>query len=126
MNSSLDTICQQISQGRQLARQLTLVLRGQSLNEVDFRVLWLLSRQGSMRLEQRGIAEQLGVSPAQVSTLVEKLRRQNLIDPHINDGDPRRQHWQLTSLGRERFGAAVAIVEHFLTLQPHSQQEEAA
>ena len=111
MSDSLDTICQHISLGRQLARQLAGALRGLAVNETEFRLLWLLSQQAAAGLEQRRLAEQLGVSPAQVSSVVEKLRSQQLIEPIINRADRRRQHWQLTPVGQHQLQLTVVEVE---------------
>jgi DNA-binding MarR family transcriptional regulator len=107
----LDTICQQIALGRQMAQRLAKALRGRTLLEVEFRLLWQLSRQAATRTEQRRLAQQLGVSPAQVSAVVDKLRRQQLIESIADHTDRRRQHWQLTRAGYQQFRAIVAEVE---------------
>lgn len=101
-----------------MARQLAGALRGQALSEAEFRLLWLLSRQVAAGLEQRRLAEELGVSPAQVSATVEKLRCQQLIEPKANNTDRRRQHWQLTPTGQQQFDAIGAEVESLVGNAP--------
>lgn len=132
---SLDTICQQIACGRQLARQLTSALRGQAVGEAELRLLWLLSRQTTAGLQQSGLAEQLGVSPAQVSSMVDNLRRQQIIQPITDENDRRRQRWQLTASGCQQLEAVTIAVElyfrdHERTLpnqmRARSPQEDAA
>ncbi|MGI9428133.1 MAG: MarR family winged helix-turn-helix transcriptional regulator [Bythopirellula sp.] len=114
----LDTICQQIALGRQLAQRLAKALRGRAVLEVEFRLLWLLSRQAARRIEQRSLAQQLGVSPAQVSSVVDKLRRQQFIESIPDETDRRRQHWQLTRSGQQQFQAIVAEVQPLLEAAP--------
>lgn len=96
-----DAICRRIADGRRLARLLAAALFDYSLSEAGFRLLWLLRETGQSSLEQSTLVERLGISPAQVSALVEKLRSQQIIALVADGNDRRRKHWQLTASGRE-------------------------
>jgi hypothetical protein len=52
----------------------------------------------------------LGVSPAQVSALVERMRRKGLLDGCRPPGDRRRQMWRLTDRGRDALGDAFRAI----------------
>ena len=110
----IDRVCRCIATGRALARQLAAALRKHDYGETEFRLLWLLRERSDISAaastEQSALAEQLGISPAQVSAIVEKLRTQRAITPVTDRKDRRRQLWQLTASGREGFEAIVAAV----------------
>jgi len=110
-HSSLDTLCRRIADGRRLARRLALALREHELGEAEFRLLWLLLKTERASLEQSLLVEELGLSPAQVSALVERLRSQKMIAPVVASKDRRRKLWQLTASGRKNFAAIIATVE---------------
>jgi DNA-binding MarR family transcriptional regulator len=57
---------------------------------------------------QSDLAEQVGVSPAQASALVEQLKKRGLIDSHREAADRRRQRWTITNSGR---GVLVVAIE---------------
>ena len=136
MKQDLNTLCQQIAHGRQLARALSAALNGQELNESEFRLLWLLAseseRAGDARLEQRALAERLGISTGQVSAVVERLCGRQLIARITDEQDRRRQLWQLTTPGRKFFSTLSSVVDSALfedrhaSIQPLSLREEAA
>lgn len=58
-------------------------------------------------LAQQDIAEALGVSPGQVSGLVDRLQQRGLVQPHRLPHDRRRQLWTLTDQGRQLLSAAL-------------------
>jgi len=103
----LDTACLIIATGRSLARQLTVALGEHQLSEAEFRLLWRLYAYSAdvhqRTFEQSALAEPLGISPAQVSAIVEKLRRQEFISSVAHASDRRRRLWRLTAEGRLRF-----------------------
>lgn len=113
-DQQLEEACQIISHGRILARQLAKALHSFGLNESEFRLLWLLrnsdATNNSYCLDQRSIAALLGLSPAQVSTTVEKLRQQGIVESLGDGKDRRRQLWQLTAAGSNR----VSNISHRL------------
>jgi len=127
----LGTICRRVAEGRRLARQLALVVREHAMNETEFRLLWLLRETEGEILEQSTLVEELGISPAQVSALVEKLRSQQILDSGTDRNDRRRKLWQLTASSRENFEAVIASVESRLfsvdsEIGSHSQRKDAA
>jgi len=107
----LDKICRRIADGRRLARQLALVVREHALSEAEFRLLWLLRETAQASLEQSELVQGLGISSAQVSALVEKLRVQQILALSTDEKDRRRKLWQLTASGREHFESVIQTVE---------------
>jgi DNA-binding MarR family transcriptional regulator len=105
VKQTLNTLCQQIALGRHLARALNAALKNWPLTESEFRLLWLLTQaappHGTAQLEQRAIAQRLGLSAGQVSAMVERLRCQQLLTPITNSQDRRQQQWQLTGQGQQ-------------------------
>jgi DNA-binding MarR family transcriptional regulator len=83
--------------GRAMRDQLRRCLAPRQVGEQEFMVLWVC--RAAPGLVQKALARQLGVSPAQVSSLVEGLRRQGLLDGRRPAGDRRRQEWHLTQAG---------------------------
>lgn len=69
------------------------------LSEQEFLVLWLCGDQSLMHRGQGELAEVVGVSAAQMSGLVERLRRRSLLRFERLGTDRRRQVWQLTDEG---------------------------
>ncbi|NOZ40049.1 MAG: winged helix-turn-helix transcriptional regulator [Planctomycetes bacterium] len=131
----LDLICRRISEGRGLARQLASAVREHEISEAEFRLLWLLSETDQANFEQSRLIEGLGISSAQVSALVEKLRYQQFLTPVIDSKDRRRKYWKMTASGRKRFKAILATVRqksrHWVFLDrshehSHSPREDAA
>ena len=73
------------------------------------------------------MAEELGLSPAQVSALVERLYTIHAIHPSSTRRDRRRQRWELDSVGKELLAEFVQRLSEtdlscFLVL-PMSQNE---
>jgi DNA-binding MarR family transcriptional regulator len=84
---------------RQLRRMLSDRLSGLGLSDTDFLVLWLCHRAEPRGLVQRDLAEALGVSPPQMSGLVERLRQQKLLTSRRCQLDRRRQLWGIDLAG---------------------------
>jgi DNA-binding MarR family transcriptional regulator len=61
--------------------------------------------------DQAALADRLAVSAAQVSGVVERLRRSQLIARPAVDGDRRRQFWQVTAAGDELVQRIIAAVD---------------
>ena len=105
----IDLACQAVVAGKQAAHQLALLAKQLGLNESEFRLLWLLKCSGiesqrsdnssSSNYDQKTISVQLALSPAQVSTVVEKLRQCNLIMCCPSATDRRRNTWSITTQG---------------------------
>lgn len=82
----------------QLRHEIDATASARGLSATEFEVLWLC------RLalpSQNQIAEQLSLSPAQISALVERMRGKGLIVGERSIEDRRRQAWRLTPAGRE-------------------------
>lgn len=107
----LDKTCRRIADGRRLARLLASEVREYAMSEAEFRLLWLLRETAQASLEQSELVKGLGISSAQVSALVEKLRAQQIIAPDTDEKDRRRKLWQLTASGREWFESVIETVE---------------
>jgi DNA-binding MarR family transcriptional regulator len=86
--------------GRRAARALADWLRRFELSEPEFQVLWRLRDVSSDGLDQTTLANQLALSPAQVSVTVERLGTQGWIAAHSRPEDRRRRLWQLSASGR--------------------------
>jgi DNA-binding MarR family transcriptional regulator len=84
---------------RQLRRMLADRLSSSGLSDTDFLVLWLCHRAEPRGLVQRDLAEALGVSPPQMSGLVERMRQQKLLTSRRCPLDRRRQLWGLDLAG---------------------------
>ncbi|NOY43165.1 MAG: MarR family transcriptional regulator [Planctomycetes bacterium] len=104
----IDAACQMIATGRIVANQLAVHAKSFGLTEAEFRLLWLLrticDQQSASRppqlLNQKAMCERLGLSPAQISAVVERLRKEGLIVGQASATDRRQNVWQLTSSGQ--------------------------
>jgi len=80
---------------------LTERLGVRGLSDGDFWVLWLCSRAAPNGFVQHELAAATGVSAAQMSGLVERLRQHGLLAGCRGDRDRRRQYWRLTTAGED-------------------------
>jgi DNA-binding MarR family transcriptional regulator len=69
------------------------------LSEPELALLWACTRVPAGGLSQSALAEQLAVSPAHISGLVERLSRLGLLRGRRADGDRRRHLCELTPAG---------------------------
>jgi DNA-binding MarR family transcriptional regulator len=90
--------------------------RSQGLNAVEFSILYLCATRGDEPVPQNELAGQLGISPAQISTLVERLRAKDLIQAQRPAKDRRKKFWQTTARGNE------LLSEILLDLKPWLDQ----
>jgi len=88
--------CHRLLRARLIER---LGVRG--LGDGDFWVLWLCSLAAPNGFVQHELAASAGVSPAQMSGLVERLRQRGLLAGCRGDRDRRRQYWRLTPAGED-------------------------
>lgn len=95
----VDRACRTVIEGRRAARAMAPWCRRFGLSEPGFQVLWCLRAMCGEGLDQSTLAGRLALSPAQVSTMVERLRAQRLIAQRHVPGDRRRRLWQLSSGG---------------------------
>ncbi|GAA4434121.1 MarR family winged helix-turn-helix transcriptional regulator [Bremerella cremea] len=75
-----------------------------SLSENAFFVLVLCQQNLEKPLPQAALARTVGLSPAQLSNLVEQLRQDGWIESSRDANDRRRQFWTLTPDGNRRLG----------------------
>jgi len=120
--SQIDAGCRLIAAGRQMARDLAAMVRGSGVSEAEFRLLWLLRSKSASEpcqsRDQKQLAERLGLSPAQVSALVERLRAEDKIVASPTPGDRRRQVWQLTPTGVALVSELSRLLETSLGVSP--------
>jgi DNA-binding MarR family transcriptional regulator len=62
-------------------------------------MLWACARAPAGSRRQNELAEELAVSPAHVSGVVEGLRRRGLLECSMVEGDRRLRCWRLTPAG---------------------------
>lgn len=122
----INATCRSAAEGKLAARRIAAWLSGSAINEPEFRLLWLLagaanSGASAAALDQADLAEQLVVSPAQVSGAVERLRSLGLVERIQHQRDRRRQLWSVTEAGDALLQLIVARVR-----EAASQQEAAA
>ena len=106
---SLLRLLQQIAvAGRQLKRVLTRFLDDCDLNDTELLLLWVCHGAGVEGIAQNRLADSVGLSPAQVSGLVERMGRRNLIERYSGSADRRRRLWKISSTGRQTLGEVLA------------------
>jgi MarR family transcriptional regulator, transcriptional regulator for hemolysin len=89
---------------RQLRRLLDELAGTVQLSDSELLVVWMCCHPDG--LAQVALAGAIGVSPAQMSGIVERLGRRGLIAMQRSPLDRRRQVWRTTPAGRE-LGAAL-------------------
>lgn len=92
------------SASRQLRRRLVEVGAALELTDSELLVVWLCSGCGRVQGE---LAGSIGVSPAQMSGLVERLRARGLVAMHRSSTDRRRQVWRTTASGQTLLATAA-------------------
>jgi DNA-binding MarR family transcriptional regulator len=113
----IDAACRRAVLGKLAVRDIASWIAAFGVSETEFRVLWrLLTAENAARpvdstpcLDQADLAHDLAVSPAQVSAVVDRLRRANLIAAAPIE-DRRRQVWRLSAAGHELLSTIVAAV----------------
>jgi DNA-binding MarR family transcriptional regulator len=94
--------------GRVLRDEIRLRLQRWEVSESEFSLLWACKDAPSSGRGQNELAKVLAVSPAQVSAMVEQLRRKRLLRGRRATGDRRRQLWRLTPAGQTTVEVALA------------------
>lgn len=113
----IDAACQLCVAGKLALRDVAAWAQPFGLSETEFRLLWLLSQVGrcveraATALDQGDLAERLAVSTGQISAVVERLQKRELVDRVLDGGDRRRQLWRLAPAGEAVMLAVVASVE---------------
>src|SRR5690242_16101330 len=83
----VDRLCQMAVDGRQAVRALAHWSALLQLSEAELQILWGLRTAQAWGVDQTTLATQLALSPALVSSCVEKLRVRGLIAHHQTGGD---------------------------------------
>ena len=110
--------------GRQLRRQLSAVAADCDLNDSELLVVWLCNDAGRVQVE---LAAAIGVSPAQMSGLVERLGRRGLVAMNRLASDRRRQVWKTSPAGLTLLAQVAAPLESLAaelcqSVAPHEQR----
>jgi len=92
------------SASRQLRRRLADVGQALSLSDTELLVIWLCSGGGRVQVELAGL---IGISPAQMSGMVERLRSRGLVAMHRLAMDRRRQVWRTSPSGQALLARAA-------------------
>ncbi len=102
---------------RELRLALTDRIHRWGIHDVELLVLWLCQETADPGIAQSELVAEIGVSAAQVSGLVERLRRQKLLISKRCDSDRRKQYWTLTKEGvrlLDEIQADLSVVSHGL------------
>lgn len=88
-----------IALARQMRRGMAAAGRPASMGETELLALWACSFEACAGINQSRLCARLGVSPAQVSGVVDSLRRRGLLTGDRDQSDRRRQLWRPTPEG---------------------------
>jgi MarR family 2-MHQ and catechol resistance regulon transcriptional repressor len=113
---------------RQLRRRLGELAAGSELTDGELLVIWLCSGDAE-GLIQGELAEAIGISPAQMSSVAERLRQRGLLAMERSPLDRRRQVWRSTPAGRGLLAALqlqlLALAQQFEAFVPPADQQAA-
>src|SRR5262245_15004505 len=87
-----------------LRRRLADVAAELGLSDTELLVVWLCSGGGRVQIDLAGA---IGISPAQMSGMVERLRSRGLVAMHRLAMDRRRQVWRTTPCGQSLLSHAA-------------------
>src|SRR5262245_19472075 len=87
-----------------LRRRLADVAAELGLSDTELLVIWLCSGGGRVQVDLAGA---IGISPAQMSGMVERLRSRGLVAMHRLAMDRRRQVWRTTAAGQSLLADAA-------------------
>ncbi|HZN35845.1 MAG TPA: MarR family winged helix-turn-helix transcriptional regulator [Pirellulaceae bacterium] len=90
---------------RQLRRRLADVAASCELSDGELLVIWLCHGAGNVQVD---LAAAIGVSPAQMSGLVERLGQRGLVAMNRSVRDRRRQVWRTSAAGEALLGQVAA------------------
>ena len=116
--------------GRTLRALLEKRVQGFDLTEAECLILWLCAtRAQHTGSSQQDLATAVGVSPAQMSSLVERLRKRGFMEMTRSPIDRRRQVWRLLAQGEKLLDQIRAsletVAEEIDSLIPVQDQERA-
>ena len=115
------------SAGRALRRLLADQAAAVQLSDAELLVVWLCSEASSHGMVQGDLAIAIGVSPALMSGLVQRLLERGLIEMQRSTVDRRRQVWRTTAAGRAVLAGLrpllARLAEHLDQRVPASEQQ---
>jgi DNA-binding MarR family transcriptional regulator len=100
--------------GRQLRRALADLVAPRSLTDSECLVLWACCEAPSEGQAQHNLAAVIGVSPAQLSGLLDDLAARGLIVGRRPAHDRRRQYWRLTPIGQTLVGELLVDIARWV------------
>jgi len=114
--------------GRQLRRALAELAAPSGLSDTECLILWACCEAPPEGQGQHELVTLLGVSPAQLSNLVEQLSSQGWIVGRRPAHDRRRQYWRLSDEGQRLVAELLAGVNQWLltSTQPLSSADQRA
>jgi DNA-binding MarR family transcriptional regulator len=95
---------------RSLRRSLQQYAKVAGLNEAELLVLWTTARAGRPGIAQNHLVAEIGLSAAQVSNLLDGLRRGGMVAAERAENDRRRQTWRLEDSGNKLLSAALTEI----------------
>jgi DNA-binding MarR family transcriptional regulator len=109
--------------GRQLRRALAELVAPRGLTDSECLVLWACCEAPSEGQAQHHLAAIIGVSPAQLSGLLDGLAARELLSGRRPAHDRRRQYWRLTATGQTLVGDLLADIAQWLAAAPLDETE---
>jgi DNA-binding MarR family transcriptional regulator len=120
--AQIDAVCRRVVAGKLAMRELADLVRELGVSDSEFRLLWQLEHGARSAVDERKsrptsspdqsmLAEQLALSPAQLSGMVERLSAHQLIEPESLPRDRRRQAWRISLAGQQLITSALARVK---------------
>jgi DNA-binding MarR family transcriptional regulator len=85
---------------RRARERLSVEASRQGLSEPQIEMLWACAKAPPGGRCQKDLAEDLAVSPAHVSGVVERLHAAGLLQYSVAEGDRRLRYWRLTPAGQ--------------------------
>jgi len=95
-------------------RYLTVLGQPKPISSARHTVLRTLYLADGHRLSQNEITREIGVSPSNITNLVDVLERDGMVSRSMNPGDRRTNHIQLTEAGVEFCSAFIPAVADFM------------
>ena len=115
-----------VSCSRRIRCDLAARLSNLGLTEGEFFVLWACRLAPAEGVSQNELAVRIGVSAAQISSLVERLRATGYLEGRRDPADRRRQCWRLTTAGEDCLRTALASLADWTAQLKQRLDEPAA
>ena len=109
----IDVIRQLHVCSRQLRSMFSEQLRTVQLTDSEFLLLWICSQSGEQPTIQGQVVSWIGLSPAQLSGLVDRLYKRGLLSLERSDQDRRCQLLELTDSGNAALQQALRAMGAF-------------